>query len=30
FVRRPDLLESRELSDEENTLLAEYLRERND
>jgi tRNA (guanine37-N1)-methyltransferase len=30
FVRRPDLLESRQLSDEENTLLAEYLRERND
>lgn len=30
YVRRPDLLESRQLSDEEKTLLAEYLRERND
>ena len=30
YLRRPDLLDTRELSDEEQTLLAEYLRERND
>ena len=30
YVRRPDLLDSRELSDEEKTLLAEFLCERND
>lgn len=30
YLRRPDLLEERELSDEENTLLAEFLRERDD
>ncbi|MBO6752480.1 MULTISPECIES: tRNA (guanosine(37)-N1)-methyltransferase TrmD [Spongiibacter] len=30
YLRRPDLLDTRELSDEEQTLLAEYLRERDD
>lgn len=29
WQRRPDLLEQRELGDEEKTLLAEYIRERN-
>ena len=30
YLRRPDLLDKRELSDEEKTLLAEFLRERDD
>lgn len=30
YERRPDLLEGREMTDEEETLLAQYLRERNE